>query len=224
MGTAIFTKGADVSASSNHYFPPVETPLVWGNFETDALRQSRRLTNWGSLAGTFTLSGIAQLVAKGIAAAAGTDSRITLGTFTPDAFSLVALVDVGESAGIFRHRNIRISTDASKKLQRIMDAGFSNSGITAPSTGAFVVFLNGDATGHAYGLLTSSSVQKSTSTAANTSTTATWLGGNNQAGVATAWAAYGTAFYDRKLSDNELILVAERLINRARALGVTVNG
>ncbi|HIG2852591.1 hypothetical protein M2638_11580 [Klebsiella pneumoniae] len=224
MGTAIFTKGADVSASSNHYFPPVETPLVWGNFETDTLRQSRRLTNWGSLAGTFTLSGIAQLVAKGIAAAAGTDSRITLGTFTPDAFTLVALVDVGENAAIFRHRNIRISTDASKKLQRIMDAGFSNSGITAPSTGAFVVFLNGDATGHAYGLLTSSSVQKSTSAAANTSTTATWLGGNNQAGVATAWAAYGTAFYDRKLSDNELILVAERLINRARALGVTVNG
>ncbi|ENZ7981877.1 hypothetical protein ACHADD_000873 [Klebsiella pneumoniae] len=224
MGTAIFTKGADVSASSNHYFAPVETPLVWGNFETDVLRQSRRLTNWGSLAGTFTLSGIAQLVAKGIAAAAGTDSRITLGTFTPDAFTLVALVDVGENAAIFRHRNIRISTDASKKLQRIMDAGSSNSGITAPSTGAFVVFLNGDSTGHAYGLLTSTSVHKSTSTAANSSTTSTFVGGNNQFGVPVAWAAYGTVFYDRKLSDNELILVAERLINRARTLGVTVNG
>lgn len=224
MGTAIMVAGADASSYANNYLPPVAGPLAWANLESDLLSAGRRLKNFGSLGGSFALSGVAQLVAKGVAAAAGTDSRLTLGTFTPDAYTLIALVDVGSDAGILRHRNIRISTNSSKKLQRVMDAGTKVSDITAPASGAFVVFLCGDGTGHAFGIATASGVQKATSTAVNSSTTATWVGGPNQAGAAAAWAGYGAAFYDRKLSDNEMMLVAERLIKRARYLGVTVNG
>ncbi len=38
--------------------------------------------------------------------------------FIPDAYTYIVLVYVGTDAGILRHRNIRISTNASKKLQR----------------------------------------------------------------------------------------------------------
>lgn len=224
MGTAIMAAGTDASAYANNYLPPVTGPLAWANLESDLLPAGRRLKNFGSLGGAFVLSGIAQLVAKGVAAAAGTESRLTLGTFTPDAYTFIVLVDVGPDAGILRHRNIRISTNASKKLQRVMDAGTSVSDITAPATGAFAVFLCGDSTGHAFGIVTASGIQKSTSTAVNSGTTATWMGGTSQAGLAAAWAGYGSAFYDRKLSDSEMERVAERLIKRARYLGVTVNG
>lgn len=224
MGVAIMSAGTDASAYANNYIPPVSGPLAWANLESDVLPSARRLKNFGSLGGSFALSGVAQLVAKGVAAAAGTDSRLTLGTFTPDAYTVIALVDVGTDASILRHRNIRISTNSSKNLQRVMDAGTSVSDITAPATGAFAVFLCGDSTGHAFGIVTASGIQKSTSTAVNSSTTATWMGGPNLAGTAAAWAGYGAAFYDRKLSDSEMMLVAERLIKRARYLGVTVNG
>ncbi|HDT3797053.1 TPA: hypothetical protein QHP49_005335, partial [Klebsiella pneumoniae subsp. pneumoniae] len=116
MGTAIMAAGTDASAYANNYLPPVTGPLAWANLESDLLPAGRRLKNFGSLGGTFALSGIAQLVAKGVAAAAGTESRLTLGTFTPDAYTFIVLVDVGPDAGILRHRNIRISTNASKKL------------------------------------------------------------------------------------------------------------
>lgn len=224
MGVAIMSAGTDASAYANNYIPPVSGPLAWANLESDVLPSARRLKNFGSLGGAFALSGIAQLVAKGVAAAAGTESRLTLGTFTPDAYTLIALVDVGASAGIMRHRNIRIMTDANKKIQRVMDAGTSVSTIAAPATGAFVVFLNGDLTGHSFGMATSTGVQKVDSTAVNTTTTDTFIGGSWSNGTAAAWKAYGAAFYDRKLSDSELIQVAERLIKRARYLGVTVNG
>ena len=177
MGTAIMAAGTDASSYANNYLPPVTGPLAWANLESDLLPAGRRLKNFGSLGGTFALSGIAQLVAKGVAAAAGTESRLTLGTFTPDAYTFIVLVDVGPDAGILRHRNIRISTNASKKLQRVMDAGTSVSVITAPATGAFAVFLCGDSTGHAFGIVTASGIQKSTSTAVNSGTTATWMGG-----------------------------------------------
>lgn len=226
MGTAIMAAGTDASAYANNYLPPVDGPLAWANLESDLLPTARRLKNFGSVGGTFSLSGTAQLAAKGVTAVAGTDSRLTLGAFTPDAYTYIALMDVGVSAALIRHRNIRIHTDENKKLLRIMDAGRSTSSITAPATGAFVVFLSGDANGHEFGLLTTSGIQKSTSKAANIGTTATWIGGNGPSGSgsAAAWAAYGAAFYGRKLSDSEMQRVAERLIKRARYLGVTVNG
>lgn len=80
MGTAIMAAGTDASAYANNYLPPVTGPLAWANLESDLLPAGRRLKNFGSLGGTFALSGIAQLVAKGVAAAAGTESRLTLGT------------------------------------------------------------------------------------------------------------------------------------------------
>lgn len=224
MGLAIMASGSDASAYANNYIPPVSGPLAWANLESNALSEERRLKNWGKNGGSFALSGIAQAVAKGIEAAAGTESRLTLGNFTPDAYTLIALVDVGASAGVIRHRNIRIMTDANKKIWRVMDAGTSLSNITAPATGAFVVFLKGDLTGHSFGMATSTGVQKVDSTAVNTTTTDTFIGGNWENGTAAAWKAYGAAFYDRKLSDSELIQVAERLIKRAKYLGVTVNG
>ncbi|MDG1643010.1 hypothetical protein [Klebsiella huaxiensis] len=224
MGVAIMSAGTDASAYANNYIPPVSGTLAWANLESDVLPSARRLKNFGSLGGSFALSGVAQLVAKGVAAAAGTESRLTLGNFTPDAYTLIALVDVGASAGIIRHRNIRIMTDANKKIQRVMDAGTSVSTIAAPATGSFVVFLNGDLTGHSFGMATSTGVQKVDSTAVNTTTTDTFIGGSWSNGTAAAWKAYGAAFYDRKLSDSELIQVAERLIKRAKYLGVTVNG
>ncbi len=225
MGTAIMAAGTDASAYANNYLPPVSGPLAWANLESNALTEARRLKNWGKNGGSFALSGVAQLVAKGIEAAAGTESRLTLGNFTPDAYTLIALVDVGASAGIMRHRNIVIMTDANKKIQRVMEAGTTVSTFTAPATGAFVVFLEGDLTGHSFGMATSSGVQKVDSTAVNTATTDTFIGGNGPNGTtAEAWKAYGAAFYDRKLSDSELIQVAERLIKRAKYLGVTVNG
>lgn len=103
-------------------------------------------------------------------------------------------------------------------------AGTSVSDITAPATGAFAVFLCGDSARHAFGIVTASGIQKSTTTAVNSGTTATSTGGTNQAGLAAAWAGYGLAFSDRKLSDSEMERVAERLIKQARYLGVTVNG
>ncbi|MDG1643684.1 hypothetical protein DA718_12820 [Klebsiella huaxiensis] len=225
MGVAIMAAGTDASAYANNYIPPVSGPLAWANLESDALPSARRLKNFGSLGGSFVLSGIAQLASIGVTAAAGTDSRLTLGSFiNQDKYTVIALVDVGTDASILRHRNIRISTNSSKKLQRVMDSGTSVSDITAPSSGAFVVFLNGDSTGHAFGILTASGIQKSTSSAANSGTTSTWIGGSNLAGAAAAWAGYGAAVYDRKLSDSEMESVADRLIKRARYLGVTVNG
>ncbi|HBW5254039.1 TPA: hypothetical protein MFA25_004195 [Klebsiella pneumoniae] len=224
MGTAIYTKGSDMSGTSNNFYAPVSNPLAWGNFESDAVRESRRLRNWGKYGGTFSLSGIAKLVAVGIAAQPGTESRVTLGNYTPDAYTLIALVDVGASAAIMRHRNIRIYTDASKKLMRIMDGGTVTSTITAPDTGAFVVFLSGDLAGHSFGMVTSTSAQKATSNTAATGTTATSLGGLNSVGSAAAWSAFGSAFYDRKLTDNEMMQVAENLIGRALRLGVNANG
>lgn len=224
MGTAIYTSGSDFSAIANSFFPPVADPLAWGNFESSALSDSRRLRNFGRYGGSFSLSGIAKLVAKGIAAEAGTQSLLTLGTFTPDAYTLIALVDVGTIASIMRHRNIRIYTDASKKLTRVMDGGTANTKITAPSAGAFVVFLSGDLTGHDFGIVTSTGVQKATYAAVASGSIATSIGGNNSVGTPVAWAAYSAAFYDRKLSDTQLMQVAEIMIKRALALGVNVNG
>ncbi len=224
MGLAIMASGSDASAYANNYIPPVSGPLAWANLESNALTEARRLKNWGKNGGSFTLSGVAQLVAKGIEAAAGTESRLTLGSFTPDAYTLIALVDVGPSAAIMRHRNIRIMTDENKKIKRVMDAGVTVSTITAPATGAFVVFLEGDLTGHSFGMVTTAGVQKSDSTAVNSTSTNTFLGGNWSNGTAAAWKGYSAAFYDRKLSDSELTQVAERLIKRAKYLGVAVNG
>ncbi|MGS1503146.1 hypothetical protein ACVCGS_20855 [Klebsiella pneumoniae] len=50
--------------TQNNYLPPVTGPLAWANLESDLLPAGRRLKNFGSLGGTFALSGIAQLVAK----------------------------------------------------------------------------------------------------------------------------------------------------------------
>lgn len=223
-GLGLVVSGLDASGFANVYYPPVDGAIDWYNLENSTKDNARRSANWGSAGGSLALSGNAVLAAVGVSAAAGTESRLTMGTHTDDAFSLIALVDVGISSAIMRQRNIRISSDANKKLQRIMDAGTSVSTITLPSTGAFVVYISGDLTGHEFGMITSAGVQKMTSTAVNSSTTSTFIGGVNQANEAKDWKNYGDAYYARRLSDTELVAVANRLINRARQLGVTVNG
>ncbi|MET6149243.1 hypothetical protein WIB66_21570 [Klebsiella pneumoniae] len=111
-----------------------------------------------------------------------------------------------------RHRNIRISTKMPAKSSSAswMPVPAFVSDITAPATGAFAVFLCGDSTGHAFGIVRLPGIQKSTSTAVNRDD-CHLDGGTNQAGLAAAWAGYGSAFYDRKLSDSEMERVAERL-------------
>lgn len=223
-GLGLEVSGLDASGFANVYSPPVEGAVDWVNTENSTKDASRRLKNWGTAGGSVALSGNAALAAVGVQAAAGTESRMTLGTHTDDAFTLIALVDVGLSAAIMRQRNIRLQTDATKKLKRVMTAGTSISTFTLPSTGAFVVFINGDLTGHSFGMLTATSVQKVDSAAVNSSTTATFVGGVNDASEANAWTNYGAAYYNRRLTDAEMMLVAQRLIKRARELGVTVNG
>ncbi|MFB3027647.1 hypothetical protein ACEWFA_15045 [Klebsiella pneumoniae] len=224
MGVAIMSAGTDASTYANNYLPPVSGPLAWGNLESSAVQDNRRLRNWGSAGGSFALSGVAQLVAKGVSAAAGTQSSLSLGSFSTDTFTMIALVDVGVSAGIMRNRNIRIFTDANKKLARNMDGGGVTSDITAPETGAFVVFLTGDLTGHTFGIINQAGVKKATYTAVSSGNIAASIGGNNANGVAAAWAAYSCAFYGRVLTDAEMMQVANRMLARAKYLGVTVNG
>lgn len=223
-GLGLEVSGLDASGFANVYSPPVEGAVDWVNPENSTKDASRRLKNWGTAGGSVALSGNAALAAVGVQAAAGTDSRMTLGIHTDDAFTLIALVDVGESAAVMRNRNIRIYTDASKKLVRVMDGGTATAEITAPSAGAFVVFLGGDLTGHAFGIVTSTGVQKATYTAVASGSIATSIGGPSSASEAKAWANYGAAYYNRRLTDAEMMLVAQRLIKRARELGVTVNG
>ncbi|HFQ6966652.1 TPA: hypothetical protein ACHSNJ_000967 [Klebsiella pneumoniae] len=224
MGVAIMSAGTDASTYANNYLPPVSGPLAWGNLESSAVENNRRLRNWGSAGGSFALSGVAQLVAKGVSAAAGTQSLLSLGSFPTDTFTMIALVDVGVSAAIMRNRNIRIFTDANKKLARNMDGGGVTSDITAPETGAFVVFLTGDLTGHTFGIINQAGVKKATYTAVSSGNIAASIGGNNANGVAAAWAAYSCAFYGRVLTDAEMMQVANRMLARAKYLGVTVNG
>ncbi|MFH2150778.1 hypothetical protein ABK703_23305 [Klebsiella quasipneumoniae] len=225
MGVAIMAAGTDAAAYSNNYIPPVASPLVWGNLESSAIPESRRSKNWGSAGGNFSLSGNAAFSSVGVSAAAGVDSRLTLGTFSPDAYTMIGLVDVGVSAGIMRHRDIRLTTSAEKKLGRSMTAGSVVSDIVLPASGAFVVFLQGDLTGHVFGMATRNSVTAATaSTAVNTGTSSTFLGGSNASSAFAAWSGYGVALYPRKLSNTEIMLVAERLLKRAAYLGVTVNG
>ncbi|UNA33920.1 hypothetical protein LOF13_27960 [Klebsiella pneumoniae subsp. pneumoniae] len=223
MGTAIMAAGTDASAYANNYLPPVTGPLAWANLESDLLPAGRRLKNFGSLGGTFALSGIAQLVAKVL-------QRQRYGKPSDSGYLYAGCLHLhragrrGPGCRDTASPQYSYQHECQQKLQRVMDAGTSVSDITAPATGAFAVFLCGDSTGHAFGIVTASGIQKSTSTAVNSGTTATWMGGTNQAGLAAAWAGYGSAFYDRKLSDSEMERVAERLIKRARYLGVTVNG
>lgn len=223
-GLGLEVSGLDASGFANMYSPPVEGAVDWVNTENSTKDASRRLKNWGTAGGSVSLSGNAALAAVGVQAAAGTESRMTLGVHTDDAFTFIALVDVGESSAIMRQRNIRLQTNESKALMRVMTAGVSTSTIIAPSTGAFVAFINGDLTGHSFGMLTASSVQKVDSTAVNTSDVATAVGGLNNAAEAKPWTSYGAAYYNRRLTDAEMMLVAQRLIKRARELGVTVNG
>lgn len=223
-GLGLTVAGLDASAFANAYYPPVEGAVDWYNLENSSKDISRRSLNWGSAGGSLVLSGNAAFSTIGVEATAGVESRLTMGNHTDDNFSVIALVDVGVSSAILRQRNIRLSSDANKKLQRIMDAGTTVSNITLPSTGAFVVYISGDLTGHEFGMLTSNSVQKMASSAVNSSTTSTFIGGVNSSNVANAWKNYGSAYYARKLSDSELIAVAARLIKRARELGANVNG
>lgn len=223
-GLGVTVAGLDASGFANAYYPPVEGAVAWYNLENSSKDNARRSINWGSAGGNLSLSGNAVFAAVGVEAAAGVESRLTMGTYTDDAYSMIALVDVGVSSAIMRQRNIRISSDATKKLQRIMDAGTSVSTITLPSSGAFVVYISGDLTGHEFGMITGSGVQKMTSTAVNTTTTSTFVGGVNASNEAKAWKNYGGAYYSRKLTDTELVSVANRLISRARQLGVIVNG
>lgn len=81
-----------------------------------------------------------------------------------------------------------------------MDAGTSVSDITAPATGAFAVFLCGDSTGHAFGIVTASGIQKSTSTAVNSGTTATgWEGPIRQ-----AWQQHGQAMVRLSMTESSV--------------------
>ncbi|MEK6490056.1 hypothetical protein WNJ68_20615 [Klebsiella grimontii] len=194
------------------------------NLESAAVAAGRRLTNWGKAGGAFTLSGDATLADKGVTSAGTSDSRLTLSTAVTDAWSLVALCDVAEDSSILRIRDIRLHTNADKKLVRVMTAGQSLSGIQAPAEGAFVVFVQGDATGHRFGMIANDAIQSVTSSAPNTGATSTFIGGLNIENLPKPWTGYGAMMYPRKLTDTELLLVAGRLIVRADALGVTVNG
>ncbi|VUT16623.1 hypothetical protein SB6421_01546 [Klebsiella huaxiensis] len=224
MGVAIMASGTDASAYSNNYIPPVAGPIAWANLESGLLSSARRLKNWGSEGGAFTLSGDAALASVGVSSAGTADSRLTLSTSSRDIYTLVVLCDVGVDASILRLRDIRIGTNSSKQLVRWMAAGQTTSTITAPASGAFTVFLQGDTTGHRFGLISGGAVLAMTSTAVNTGTTSTYIGGLNASGVNKAWAGYGAAEYAKKLSDTELLMVSERLLARAKYLGVTVNG
>lgn len=223
MGVAIMAAGTDASPYANNYIPPVSGPKIWGNLESSRLASARRLRNWGDLAGSLSMTGNTILANIGVSAVAGVDSRLIFGTLTADAYTVIALMNVDANGPLIRHRNIRLSANSSKHLTRVMDAGTTESTIQLPASGAFMVYLSGDTAGHEFGLVASTGVQKVTSSALNTGTTSTFLGGSNMVGTFNPWAAYSCAFYDRKLTDAELLLIHERMVKRAVALGVTVN-
>ncbi|STV23026.1 Uncharacterised protein [Klebsiella pneumoniae] len=188
MGTAIMAAGTDASAYANNYLPPVTGPLAWANLESDLLPAGRRLKNFGSLGGTFALSGIAQLVAKVL-------QRQRYGKPSDSGYLYAGCLHLhragrrGPGCRDTASPQYSYQHECQQKASARHGCRYKRFGYHCASTGAFAVFLCGDSTGHAFGIVTASGIQKSTSTAVNSGTTATWMGGTNQAGLAAAWQA-----------------------------------